>query len=183
MADDGSFTALGDPKSVELDAVKERVSEVLEKDWLSTSKVLQQLSEPKPSDEQARQALTSLAEAGAAERDPPISDGKRQGVRYRWRTNLSSNGTPLGLEEKLEAPPAGCVHRPPGEADGLWQMDASVWGDDAKVCSCCGALARGEFIADGLCPTCRNGAISLQRGGHLVRMAMDQGLKPVEEGT
>ena len=69
-----------------------------------------------------------------------------------------------------------CPHRPPGEADALWEPGEATWGDDAAACSCCGGPARGELVdVDGRCPTCRADQPAPERGGHLVRQALDLG--------
>ena len=70
-----------------------------------------------------------------------------------------------------------CTHRREGEAEQLWDMGEATWRADAKVCACCGAPTRSElaYDADSLCPPCRAGAIAPERGGHLVRLALDLG--------
>ena len=80
------------------------------------------------------------------------------------------------IQQVRDGPLVGsCQHRPPGEAGTLWAMEAATWGDDAIVCWCCGAMARGELVADadGLCPTCRSGRPAPAKGEHLLRMALD----------
>ena len=96
----------------------------------------------------------------------------------------------LNLDSESVAPVAlvaantGCKHRPPGEADALWAMGESTWGDDPHVCGCCGAPARGELVGeDGQCPTCRADMPAPERGGHLVRFALDQGGGLVEAAS
>jgi hypothetical protein len=50
-------------------------------------------------------ALEELAQEGKAERDPPFSEGKRQGARYKWRRaeNFTSDGTPYKSEVKFDS--------------------------------------------------------------------------------
>ncbi len=76
---------LGSPDAVELDATKERVLKELTGEWMTTAQVHGALGDPKPSLEQLRRALNSLAFGGEVERDPPWSAGQKQGTTYRWR--------------------------------------------------------------------------------------------------
>ena len=84
-SENGTFTALGDPKELELDAVKAKAMATLGPGWLTTKQIHEAMPGPKPSDEQLRQALTAAAGEGGAERDPPIEAGDQQGKTYRWR--------------------------------------------------------------------------------------------------
>ena len=70
-----------------------------------------------------------------------------------------------------------CMHRPPGEVEDLWRMGETTWGDDPCICGHCGApVLLDQFDdSDGRWPTCRDGAVAPQRGGHLVRLAHDLG--------
>jgi hypothetical protein len=80
----GSFRALGDPRSVTRDEVKERVRSILTEAWQTTAEVREALDEPRPSDEQLRLTLKSLATSGEVERAPSISEAA-QGKTHRWR--------------------------------------------------------------------------------------------------
>ncbi len=114
--EDGRLQVLGHPSAVALDQVKERVLGVLSDEWQATAQVLDKLADPKPSDQQVRTALKSLALDGLVERDPSITLGERRGTTYRWRLppsgNLSSNGQHISLKK-------GCGQAPeaPGPAD------------------------------------------------------------------
>jgi hypothetical protein len=77
---------LGSPEQVELGAAKERAFEALTGEWQTTAQLHNALGDPKPSQEQLRKALNSLAAEGSIERDPPWSEGPKQGAAYRWRT-------------------------------------------------------------------------------------------------
>ncbi|MCJ7510999.1 MAG: AAA family ATPase [Dehalococcoidia bacterium] len=160
MAQDGSFLALGDPGAVALQAVKERAAGVLLEEWATTKEIGERLEEPKPSLEQLRQALESLAREGRAERKPSITEGRRQGVTYKWRVgNLTSNGSSFRLEVKSQSAVSPqplvtqlavpCPHRPPGEADDRWVH--------------------------------RDGRPAKEGSGHLVSLALDMGATLVEK--
>jgi hypothetical protein len=93
--EDGRLKVLGHPRAVELREVQERVLGVLDWEWRTTAQVIDSLGEPRPSDQQVRAALKSLAQEGAIERDPPISQGEARGRAHRWRLapgKFSSNG-------------------------------------------------------------------------------------------
>jgi hypothetical protein len=101
MAEDGALRILGSPQDVALVEVKRKVLDVLQEaeGWVKTKDVREALPTPRPSDEQVRRALLELAREGSVERDPPLSEGTRPGVTYRWRLrpesptgNLTSNG-------------------------------------------------------------------------------------------
>ncbi len=80
--------AKGDPASVQLAEVVERVRGVLSErgeEWLKTSEVREGLGEPLPSQQQVRIALTQLAREGEVERDPPMSDGDATRRTILWR--------------------------------------------------------------------------------------------------
>ena len=191
MAEDGSFLALGEPGAVALEAVKRRAAELLAEELVTTKGIHEQLEEPKPSLEQLRQALESLAQEGRAERNPPITEGKRQGVTYKWRVgNLTSNGSSLRLELKSQPsvstePPvkelaAPCPHRLPGEVEDRWARNFG--GDGPHACVCCGTRVQPDLWAGGLCPVCRDGRPAKVGSGHLLRLALDLGTKLVEKG-
>jgi hypothetical protein len=59
------------------------------------------LGEPRPSDQHVRAALKSLAQEGAIERDPPISQGEARGRAHRWRLapEFSSDGNTLSRNQ------------------------------------------------------------------------------------
>ena len=89
MAEDGTFTALGAPEDVSAEEVQGRVRDALTDDWQATSKVREALGEPTPSADGVLRALHALAGRGEAERQPPLSEGNKQGKRYTWRAPTS----------------------------------------------------------------------------------------------
>ena len=105
LQDDGSMKCLGDPKELELEEVKVRLLEpdILDEEFRKTDEVLGKVSDPKPSKDQVTKALTDLSKAKLVERDPPIEEGPRQGVTYRWRCNFTSDIGIVQSEVKLEA--------------------------------------------------------------------------------
>jgi len=88
---------LGSPDAVELEATKERVVEELTGEWMTTVQVHGALGDPKPSQEQVRRALTSLAAGGKVERHPPWSEGQKQGTTYRWRLPGAPTSLPTAI--------------------------------------------------------------------------------------
>jgi hypothetical protein len=85
LTDSGDLVALGDPAQVSLDAVKDRLTNILTDEWKKTSDLQGALGEPQPSLEQIRQALTAMTQDDAAQRDPPIGESA-QGRTVRWRS-------------------------------------------------------------------------------------------------
>ncbi len=114
MAEDGALRILGSPQEVALEEVKEKVLGVLEEaeGWLTTKEAREALPTPRPSDDQVRRALLELARGGLVERAPPLSEGTKQGVTYRWRLapgqpNLTSDDRGCDSGSKVAtAPPA-----------------------------------------------------------------------------
>lgn len=84
------FRLLGDPKAVRRDDVAQRLLLILTTELQTTRELHDGLSDPKPSDEQVRQALTMLARGGQIERDPSITEGKVAGRTVRWRSMASN---------------------------------------------------------------------------------------------
>jgi DNA repair protein RadA/Sms len=105
LQDDGSVIALGSPALVTLEEVKNRVLSVLDDEFEKTKSIRGNLDDPKPSEDQLLKALEELAQQSKAERDPPFSEGKRQGARYKWRRaqNFTSNSTPYKSEVKFDS--------------------------------------------------------------------------------
>jgi hypothetical protein len=85
--DDGTFSALGSPRQVALDEVKERVLAALDAEWRIFKEIRQSLDKPLPGQEQTRKALRALAEGGKIERDPPTGQD-RKGATYRYRLRV-----------------------------------------------------------------------------------------------
>ena len=95
--------ALGSPSALAFAEVKDRIIEALSDDWETTKDVREGLEDPKPSIDQTGKALAALAEAGKVERDPPITEGAKQGARYKWRrVNFTSDDPSLRSEVRLE---------------------------------------------------------------------------------
>ena len=75
-----------------------------------------------------------------------------------------------------------CHHRPPGETDALWRLE--IWGEHPTLCACCGGPAMDALVSDdGRCPTCCADQPVPERGGHLVRHALDLGGTLVEDAA
>ena len=104
LRDDNTMIAIGSPEAVALREVKDRVGAALTDEWKKTKEIRDSLGDPKPSEDQVIKALELLAGEGKAERDPPISQGKRQGKSYRWREaiNFTSDESSYKSEVKLE---------------------------------------------------------------------------------
>ena len=100
----GTFKALGSPEAITLEEVKERAALAMDDNWQKTAKVEETLGDPKPSRDNLVKALETLAREGQAERDPPISAGKCQGVAYQWRRapNFTSDSPSYRSEVKSE---------------------------------------------------------------------------------
>ena len=123
MAEDGALRILGSPQDVALEEVKGKVLGALQEveGWLKTKEVREALPTPRPSDDQVRRALLELARKGLVERAPPLSEGTRQGVTYRWRLapgqpNFTSDEG--GCNSGSKVAPAPCP-RCGGEAEAL----------------------------------------------------------------
>lgn len=119
MDEAGELHVLGEPGQVALEAVKERVRETSTGEWTPTKEVLDSLGEPKPSLEQVRKALGSLAGDGQMERQPPMGQDK-SGATYRWRAATSPPTVPplgweVGSSQLPEGVPAGIQDEGPGE--------------------------------------------------------------------
>jgi hypothetical protein len=109
---DKSMVALGSPAQVALDQVKQRACELLTDELQETKAILEAFSGNKPSIDQLTRALVSLANEGLAERDPPMSEGKRQGKIYKWRRvqDFTSDAPLYKSEVKFEETTSGEVH-------------------------------------------------------------------------
>jgi hypothetical protein len=108
LQDDGSMIALGSPALVTLGEVKSRVLSVLDDEFEKTKNIRGHIDDPKPSEDQLLKALEELAQEGKAERNPPFSEGKRQGARYQWRRaqNFTSDSQTYRSEVKLGTEPS-----------------------------------------------------------------------------
>jgi len=85
LQDDGKMVALGSPESLKLEKVKEKILEALDKTKWQTTRQVRDSLDFSPSLDQVTKALEELAREGKADRDPPISEGKRRGATYQWR--------------------------------------------------------------------------------------------------
>jgi hypothetical protein len=112
-ADNATFRLLGDPSALRLEDVSSRLLAALDGSFRSTHDLHASLGDPRPSEEQVRRALTSLAEKGTVLRDPAIALGQQRGKAHRWATSkasdslaevASSNGSTYRLELNSEAP-------------------------------------------------------------------------------
>lgn len=92
--EDGSLRFKGDPASVQLSEVVERVKGVLGEEWEKASTIREEMGEPYPSLTQVRLALIQLAQSGDIERDPPITEGDANGRTMRWCKRTKPNPTP-----------------------------------------------------------------------------------------
>ncbi len=101
LREDNTMVALGSPTEVTLGAVKDRVLPILGDELEKTRDIKSNMGDPVPSDDQMVRALEALANEGKAERDPPMSAGKRSGVTYRWRKNLTSDDPPPRAEVRF----------------------------------------------------------------------------------
>jgi DNA repair protein RadA/Sms len=106
---DGVMVPLGSPGQVSLEELKRRFTNALEDEWQATKEIIVAIGEPKPSSDQAIKALEELANDGVSERNPPISEGKKQGKTYKWRRaqKLTSDDRTYRSEVKLEAENTG----------------------------------------------------------------------------
>lgn len=105
LGEDGTMRALGDPRQVSLEAVKERALEVLGEEWAKTRELLGALDEPRPSDRQFREALKALVAEGRVERDPAEV---RRGATYQYRLpQRSAPGTDLPIGSRCAVPTDG----------------------------------------------------------------------------
>lgn len=83
LRDDGTMVALGDPRALALNSVKERVLALLTEDWQTLRDLMVGMGDPRPSDDQVRKALNELVAEAKAERDPPL--GAKGNQAHRWR--------------------------------------------------------------------------------------------------
>jgi hypothetical protein len=103
LRDDNTMAVIGSPTQLELAEVKARCLTALDDTWQMTEKLRGAIGSPKPSRDQLTKAMEELAKEDKAERNPPISEGKRQGVTYKWRRvqNLTSDEPPYRSEVKF----------------------------------------------------------------------------------
>jgi len=95
LRDNGSMEVLGKLNQLEFQNMKDRAIECLTVEWQTIKEVRDLMPEPKPSIDHLTNVVNSLADVGAVERDPPISEGKKPGKTYRWRKNLTSDESSL----------------------------------------------------------------------------------------
>lgn len=70
-----------------------------------------------------------------------------------------------------------CVHRPEGEVQSCWTggREGSTW----VICSCCRVRSSPEATSKGRCQVCNLGLAYRKGSGHLVRLALDLGARPL----
>ena len=85
------------------------------------------------------------------------------------------------ISEAIPVHPAasglGCVHRPEEEVQSSWAggREGATW----VICSCCRVRSLPEATSKSRCQVC-NLDLSYRRGsGHLVRLALDLGARPL----
>lgn len=78
---------------------------------------------------------------------------------------------------QLSEPEITCFHRPGHEAGARWLYGDG--GPDPDRCTCCGAPVRPDAYVGGLCPVCLRGYPHAQGSGHLLRLALDLGARPL----
>jgi len=78
--------------------------------------------------------------------------------------------------QRLE-PAGACFHRPRGEAEVRWLYGDG--GPDPDICTCCGAPIWPDVGMGGLCPVCCHGYVYVEASGHLWRLALDLGARPL----
>jgi hypothetical protein len=182
--EDGRLKVLGHPRAIELAQVRERVLAVLDWEWRTTAQVIDSLGEPRPSDQQVRAALKSLAQEGAIERDPPISQGEARGRAHRWRLapgKFSSNGDTISANQTCPAPGQFSSN---GNIYSANQTPGDVAPADSPLLREANGGAAGPppSVSRGPCPRC-GGPVEPLRGGR----AQCQGClvivpsKPLEE--
>lgn len=108
LQDDLSFKILGSPKAVTLEAVKQRVKEVLSREKETLATIHARVGDPKPSDEQVRRALDALVSEGEAERDPKE---RKAGATYRYGLVRLHLQPPLSLVQPEVGVSRHAVHR------------------------------------------------------------------------
>src|SRR5215510_2690201 len=103
LREDNTMAAMGSPSQLELGQVKDRCLAALDENWQTTENLRSAVGNPKPSKEQITKALEELVKEEKAERNPPISEGKRQGVTYKWRRaqNITSDERSYRSEVKF----------------------------------------------------------------------------------
>jgi hypothetical protein len=106
LNEDNTMSLIGSPDQVKITQVKTRCLKALENDWQTTETLRNSIGDPKPSRDQVNKALEELAAEGRAERNPPLSEGKRQGSTYKWRraVNLTSDQTTYISEVRFDPP-------------------------------------------------------------------------------
>ena len=113
LEEDGTMKLLGDRALLDLNELKDRITEVLTNEWQPTKDIEEAIGEPKPSRDSMTRALEALAKTGGAERTPLISEGSRPGKKYTWK-NLTSASPSLksGGEVDVPEPSTGPTEQP-----------------------------------------------------------------------
>jgi hypothetical protein len=82
---DGKFSFLGHADQLAPQAIATRLEQVLTKDFQATNDLRLGLTTPRPSADQMLKVLREMAEENSVERLPPLSEGNKPGVTYKWR--------------------------------------------------------------------------------------------------
>jgi hypothetical protein len=84
-SNDGSFSFLGHSDQLAPQAISAHLAQVLTEDFQTTSELRLALTSPRPSADQVSKVLRELAEEKSVERLPPLLEGNKPGVTYKWR--------------------------------------------------------------------------------------------------
>jgi hypothetical protein len=84
-SNDGSFSFLGHSDQLAPQTIATHLGQVLTEDFQTTSELRLALPEPRPSADQVSKVLREMAEEKSVERLPPLLEGNKPGVTYKWR--------------------------------------------------------------------------------------------------
>ena len=84
-SNDGSFSFLGHSDQLAPQAIATHLAQILTDDFQTTSELRLALTSPRPSADQVSKVLRELAEEKSVERLPPLLEGNKPGVTYKWR--------------------------------------------------------------------------------------------------
>ena len=84
-SNDGTFSFLGHADQLAPQAIATRLEQVLTKDFQATNDLRLGLTGPRPSADQVSKVLREMAEEKSVERLPPLLEGNKPGVTYKWR--------------------------------------------------------------------------------------------------
>ena len=84
-SNDGTFSFLGHADQLVPQAIAAHLDQVLTEDFQATKDLRRALPAPQPSTDQVSKVLREMAEENSVERLPPLSEGNKPGVTYKWR--------------------------------------------------------------------------------------------------